>query len=62
MENIIDKNTSIEKAREILSDIHGVPLSPGWDLVLGSMLQECDYIIVNGYGTKAILTKVYKEE
>ncbi len=61
MADVIKKDTSIAEAQNILS-LHGCSLAPGWELVIGMMLQECDYIEVHGFGSKAYFSKILKAE
>lgn len=58
MVDIIRKSDTTEQAREILEDKHGFPLKWGWEMMLGMLLQECDYIEVHEYGSKCYLAKV----
>lgn len=50
--NVIRKTDSIGHAKEIL-DIHGVPLSRGWEIAMGMLLEGCDYLEVIGFGRNA---------
>ena len=61
MNNIISKSTSIKEAKEILK-MHGTSLGYGWEITLGMMLQDCDYLEVHDFGTNAYFTKVKEEE
>ncbi len=55
--NIIRKNTSIGEAKKILKS-QGCVLNDGWEIVLGMLLQDCDYIEVQGYFTPARLVQI----
>lgn len=57
--DIIKKNTQMEEARRILED-HGVTLSFGRQIVLGMILQECDYIEVHDFGESAYFEKMFE--
>lgn len=57
MENIIKKDTTINEAEAIL-EAHGCPHKYGWELAIGLMLQECDYLEVHGLGSGAYFVKV----
>ena len=48
-EDRITKHTSIKDSKEILQ-AHGCLMDNGWEIILGMLLQGCDYIIVKGYG------------
>lgn len=56
--DIIDKNTKIKEAKSIL-EAHGCSLSFGWDIVLGSLLEECDYLEIHGFGKNTYFHKVF---
>lgn len=55
----IKKDTQMREAECILKD-HGVSLSFGWQVVLGMILQECDYIEVHGFGESAYFEKMFE--
>lgn len=57
--DIIDKNTTIKEAKYIL-EAHGCSLAFGWDIVLGSLLEECDYLEIHGFGEKCFFSKMFK--
>lgn len=50
--NLIRKTDSIGHARDIL-EAHGVPLPRGWEIVMGMLLEGCDYLEVCGFGRNA---------
>lgn len=58
---IITKNTRLKDAAEML-EMHMVPVSYGWEMVLCMMLHECDYITIEGTGRNAKLVKHFIEE
>ena len=62
MTNIIKKDTPIKTGIEILES-HGISTKMhGWELIIGMMLQDCDYLEVHGFGSNAYFTKVKDEE
>lgn len=56
--DVIKKDTSIKEARFIL-EAHGCPLGFGWEIVLGNLLKECDYLEVHDFGKNAYFHKVF---
>lgn len=57
MFNIISQTTSIGEAKEIL-ELHNISLGNFWEFAIGGMLQECDHIEIQGYGSNAKLVKI----
>lgn len=57
--DIIKKNTPIKEAECILKD-HGCSLGFGWEIVLGMLFEECDYIEVHDFGDNARFTKCFE--
>lgn len=57
MADIIKKDTSIKEAESILK-LHGCSLAFGWEIVMGMLLDDCDYLEVHDFGSKAYFTKV----
>ena len=59
--DIITKNTSIKKCIKIL-DNHGISTKiHGWEMIIGMLLYDCDYIEVHDYGHNAYFTKKTEE-
>lgn len=54
---LISKNSKMSETKTFLND-NGIPLSHGWQLILGMLLQDCDYIKLEGYGRNANLVKI----
>lgn len=57
MENRITKKTKVKDAEEILT-ANGISLSTYSMMMLGMLLQNCDYIEIEGYGHSANLKLV----
>ena len=57
MADIIKKDTSIKDAEEILR-FHGCSLGFGWEIVMGMLLDECDYLEVHDFGRNAYFSKI----
>lgn len=60
MRDIIKEDTTINEAEAILK-AHGFPRKYGWELVIGLMLQQCDYLEVHGYGGDAHFVKAFND-
>lgn len=59
--DIITKNTSIKEVIEILNN-HGISTKLyGWEIIIGMLLYDCDYIEVHDYGHNAYFTKKTEE-
>lgn len=58
--DIIRQDTPIGEAREILAD-HNIATPMFWEIALGMLLSECDYLEVHGYGRNAYFVKVEEE-
>lgn len=60
--HIITKETPIKEGISILS-VHGISTQMrGWELIIGLLLNGCDYLEVHGFGSNAYFTQVTKEE
>lgn len=60
MDNIT-KNTSIKEGVEILNN-HGINTKlHGWEIIIGMLLYDCDYIEVHDYGHNAYFIKRMEE-
>lgn len=58
--DIITKNTSIKESIEILNN-HGISTKLyGWEIIIGMLLYDCDYIEVHGYGHNAYFIKKWR--
>lgn len=61
MVDIIKKDTPIKEGLEILNN-HGISTNVhGWEIVLGMLLNDCDYIEVHDYGHNAYFSKIVNE-
>lgn len=60
MEHRIKKDTTLKEAAKILG-LHGCLLDYGLGLVLGMLLQGCDYLEVHGFGSKVYFSKMAGE-
>jgi len=45
----ITKKTNMKDAEEILK-MNGIGTPYGWEIVIGMLLEDCDYIEIEGYG------------
>lgn len=61
MEHRIKKDTALKEAEKILS-LHGCPLDYGLGLILGMLLQDCDYLEVHGFGSEVYFSKRVGED
>lgn len=57
MTDIIKKDTTMKEAESILKS-HGCPLGYGWELVIGMLLSDCDYLEVHDFGRDAYFSKM----
>jgi len=59
----ITKQTSMKDAAEILK-MNGIGTPYGWEIVIGMLLEDCDYIEVQGYshGANFVLVKDENEQ
>lgn len=57
MSNIIKKDTPIKDAEYILR-LHGCSLGFWWELVMGMLLEDCDYIEVHEFGRNSYFAKI----
>lgn len=55
--DIITKTTPIGEAERILSD-HGIKHPFGWEIAIGMLLNDCDFLEVHDFGSKAYFIKV----
>lgn len=59
-QNIIRRQTPLNKAKEMLQS-NGIETPYGWDIVLSMLLNDCDYLEIEGYGKQARFI-LHKEE
>ena len=59
--DIITKTTSIKEAEEILT-FHDISHPFGWEIAIGMLLSDCDYLEVHDFGSKAYFNKIRKED
>lgn len=52
MIDTITKTTTMSEAKEILHD-NCISTPYGWEIVLGMLLEQCDYIKITGLGASA---------
>lgn len=61
MTHIITKETPIKEGISILS-AHGISTRMrGWELIIGLLLNGCDYLEVHGFGSNAYFSQVTKD-
>lgn len=53
MVEAITHSTSMIDAAELL-DLHGVDRPFGWEIAIGMLLNDCHYLTVSGFGSKAV--------
>lgn len=53
----IRKTDNIKDTEEKLRD-RCIPLGSGWEIALGMLLSQCDYMELHGYGSGAYFTLV----
>lgn len=58
--DIIKQNTPIGEAYKILK-AHHIETPKFWEIAIGMLLSECDYLEVHGFGHKAYFVKVKEE-
>lgn len=57
----ITKSMKIDEAKAVLH-ANGIATPYGWDLVLSTLLSDCDYIKIEGYGSHAQFALCKSEE
>lgn len=61
MDNHITKHSKRNEVKKLLNAF-GVFPSPGWDIIMWMLLNDCDYIRLEGYGDNCILVQCRKDE
>ena len=54
--DVIKRDTSIKEAEAMLK-AHRCPHRHGWEIAIGLMLQQCDYLELHDYGDDAYFVK-----
>lgn len=57
----ITKSMKIDEVKAVLH-ANGIDTPYGWDIVLGMLLEDCDYIKIEGYGRHAQFVLCTDEE
>lgn len=57
MPDIIKKDTPINEAQSILQN-HNIHMPYMWEIAIGMLLNDCDYLEVHGYGGTAYFNKI----
>ena len=52
MKSTVKKNMKRKQIKEVLSD-HGICMNPFWFIAIWSLMKECDYIEIEGFGENA---------
>lgn len=55
--SIINKQMKVLEIEEIF-DFHNISYPSGYEIILGMLLSDCDYLEVHGFGSDAYFEKV----